>query len=178
MKGSLPMKTPLHAPITAISSLLLVAATSMATSFSGKSGGAGLGYLNSVINERGPLQYFSMFFFFALMGSSILARTKNHYSPSYRSQYKTYILVLIIIGITGTFLGIGSAVAGFSSFLAGTEDIGIIKNAISNVTAGLGTAMDTCLLALFFALIALCRYARLIPRFDNWSKEPATGKKG
>jgi len=53
-----------------------------------------------------------------------------------------------IMGFIGTVQGLGFAVAGFADFLSGAGDLGSIKEAIGNVTIGLGMAFDTTLLAL------------------------------
>ncbi|MGD9873593.1 MAG: hypothetical protein AB7T27_04910 [Kiritimatiellia bacterium] len=53
-----------------------------------------------------------------------------------------------IMGFIGTVQGLGFAVSGFADFLSGAGDLGSIKTAIGNVTAGLGMAFDTTLLAL------------------------------
>jgi len=77
------------------------------------------------------------------------------------SSDSTYALssVLIwaipIMGFIGTVMGLGNAVGGFSSFLAGAADLNSIKGAIGDVTKGLGVAFDTTLLALVLSVIAM-----------------------
>lgn len=65
------------------------------------------------------------------------------------------IWAIPIMGFIGTVMGLGNAVGGFSSFLAGAADLGAIKGAIGNVTKGLGVAFDTTLLALVLSVLAM-----------------------
>jgi len=60
-----------------------------------------------------------------------------------------------IMGFIGTVMGLGSAVSGFSEFLSGAAELGAIKEAIGNVTVGLGVAFDTTLLALVLSVILM-----------------------
>jgi biopolymer transport protein ExbB/TolQ len=65
------------------------------------------------------------------------------------------IWAIPIMGFIGTVMGLGNAVGGFSSFLAGAADLGSIKGAIGDVTKGLGVAFDTTLLALVLSVLAM-----------------------
>ena len=59
-----------------------------------------------------------------------------------------------ILGFIGTVQGLGVAVAGFG-VLGGSADVSAIKNAIGQVTVGLGVAFDTTLLALILTTILM-----------------------
>ena len=52
-------------------------------------------------------------------------------------------------------MGLGGAVSGFSDFLSGAAELSAIKDAIGNVTVGLGVAFDTTLLALVLCVILM-----------------------
>jgi hypothetical protein len=79
-----------------------------------------------------------------------------------------------ILGFIGTVQGLGVAVAGFG-VLGGSADVSAIKNAIGQVTVGLGVAFDTTLLALIlttmlmFPLISFQRKEEgLFGELDNY----------
>ncbi len=59
-----------------------------------------------------------------------------------------------ILGFIGTVQGLGAAVAGFG-VLGGSADVGAIKQAIGQVTVGLGVAFDTTLLALVLTTLLM-----------------------
>lgn len=59
-----------------------------------------------------------------------------------------------ILGFIGTVNGLGQAVAGFG-VLGGSADVGAIKEAIGQVTVGLGVAFDTTLLALILTTLLM-----------------------
>lgn len=59
-----------------------------------------------------------------------------------------------ILGFIGTVQGLGAAVAGFG-VLGGSADVGAIKEAIGQVTVGLGVAFDTTLLALVLTTLLM-----------------------
>ncbi len=69
-------------------------------------------------------------------------------SDSSYALSRVLIWAIPILGFIGTVQGLGGAVSGFSSFLAGSAELSQIKDAIANVTIGLGVAFDTTFLAL------------------------------
>ena len=72
-------------------------------------------------------------------------------SSSSDSSYalaRVLIWAIPILGFIGTVQGLGYAVSGFANFLAGAAELSQIKQAIANVTIGLGVAFDTTFLAL------------------------------
>jgi hypothetical protein len=64
-----------------------------------------------------------------------------------------FIWAIPILGFIGTVLGLGSAVAELSESLGGAESVDEIKVTLQNITANLGTAFDTTLIALIMALL-------------------------
>jgi biopolymer transport protein ExbB/TolQ len=58
-----------------------------------------------------------------------------------------------ILGFLGTVIGIGSSVGQFDGLLGDVQDIDNLRRGLTQVTAGLGTAFDTTLLALSISLI-------------------------
>jgi biopolymer transport protein ExbB/TolQ len=71
---------------------------------------------------------------------------------------KVYIWAMPIVGFIGTVIGIGLAVAEFSSFLTadmGVDDIQKVKGALAEVAGGLSFAFDTTLLGLTASLVAM-----------------------
>ena len=87
-------------------------------------------------------------------GTSEADRDANASDSTYALS-AVLIWAIPIMGFIGTVMGLGNAVGGFSSFLAGAADLGAIKGAIGNVTKGLGVAFDTTLLALVLSVIAM-----------------------
>jgi len=78
-----------------------------------------------------------------------------------------------ILGFLGTVIGIGSAVGQFDSFLTNADDIDVLREGLTTVTGGLGTAFDTTFLALSISLIVMLPLAaverqeqRLLTRID------------
>jgi hypothetical protein len=105
-------------------------------------------------------------------------------SDSTYSNARVLIWAIPILGFIGTVLGLGAAVSGFSSFLS-DESAGLaqIKGAIGDVTAGLGTAFDTTLLALIlsvflmFPLAAVQRKEEdLFVEVDNYLDDTLTSR--
>ncbi len=58
-----------------------------------------------------------------------------------------------ILGFLGTVIGIGASVGQFDGLLADVQDIDNLRRGLTQVTAGLGTAFDTTLLALSISLL-------------------------
>jgi hypothetical protein len=63
--------------------------------------------------------------------------------------------------------GLGSAVAGFASFLQSSAELSAIKGAIANVTIGLGVAFDTTFLALVLTTLLMFPLSSLQRREEN-----------
>ena len=74
------------------------------------------------------------------------ARDSSTSDSSY-SLCRVLIWAIPILGFIGTVMGLAVAVSGFG-VLGGSAEIGAIKQAIGQVTTGLGVAFDTTLLAL------------------------------
>jgi biopolymer transport protein ExbB/TolQ len=68
---------------------------------------------------------------------------------------RVMIWAIPLMGFIGTVVGISSAVAGFTGFLQGAEEIEQVRGAIGNVTTGLAVAFDTTLVALVLSVIAM-----------------------
>lgn len=58
-----------------------------------------------------------------------------------------------ILGFLGTVIGIGASVGQFDGLLSDVQDIDNLRRGLTQVTAGLGTAFDTTLLALSISLL-------------------------
>ncbi len=202
---------------------------------------SGLNYVHSIINERGPVQYFELFMAFMVLALVILksrivrnqlsvvvegpvdldldlsdddeiteARRQVRATDSYSwsilmnridrmlalwlgtkdvgriaswataeserdasasdSSYsiaRVLIWAIPILGFIGTVMGLGSAVAGFSDFLAGGAGLEEIQEAIGDVTQGLGMAFDTTLLALILSVILMFPLSVVQRREEN-----------
>ncbi|MCB1102765.1 MAG: MotA/TolQ/ExbB proton channel family protein [Kiritimatiellae bacterium] len=75
-------------------------------------------------------------------------------SDSSYSLCRVLIWAIPILGFIGTVLGLATAVAGFG-VMGESADISAIKDAISQVTVGLGMAFDTTLLALILVVFLM-----------------------
>lgn len=119
------------------------------------------------------------------LGSKDISRvstwTSTESSNDQSTAESTYSLVNVLVwaipimGFIGTVQGLGAAVSGFSAFLAGAAELSAIKDAIGNVTIGLGVAFDTTLLALIlvtFLMFPLASVQRkeqtLFGEIDNY----------
>ncbi len=71
-----------------------------------------------------------------------------------------------ILGFIGTVQGLGAAVAGFG-VLGGSADVSAIKDAIGQVTVGLGVAFDTTLLALVLTTLLMFPLTSFQRREEN-----------
>ena len=84
-----------------------------------------------------------------------------------------YIIIRIMIwtmpmlGFLGTVLGISVSISGFSGLLSGVSDLTIVKDGLSQVTAGLSTAFDTTLLGIICAI--LCTFLASISERNEQS---------
>jgi biopolymer transport protein ExbB/TolQ len=91
-------------------------------------------------------------------------------SSSSDSSYalaRVLIWAIPILGFIGTVQGLGGAVSGFSNFLAGAAELSQIKDAIANVTVGLGVAFDTTFLALMLVTFLMFPLSSLQRREEN-----------
>lgn len=88
-------------------------------------------------------------------------------SDSSYALSRVLIWAIPILGFIGTVMGLGDAVSGFSSFLSGAADLSSIKGAISDVTAGLGVAFDTTLLALVLSVFVMFPLSAVQRREEN-----------
>lgn len=75
-------------------------------------------------------------------------------SDSSYALTRVLIWAIPILGFIGTVLGLAVAVSGFG-VLGGSAEIGAIKEAIGQVTTGLGVAFDTTLLALLLTVFLM-----------------------
>lgn len=80
---------------------------------------------------------------------------------------RVLIWAIPILGFIGTVVGLGSAVSGFSDFLAGGAGLEEIQAAIGDVTMGLGMAFDTTLLALILSVILMFPLSVIQRREEN-----------
>ncbi len=80
---------------------------------------------------------------------------------------RVLIWAIPILGFIGTVVGLGSAVSGFSDFLAGGAGLEEIQAAIGDVTMGLGMAFDTTLLALILSVILMFPLSVVQRREEN-----------
>lgn len=81
------------------------------------------------------------------------ARDQSASDSSYAIS-RVLMWAIPILGFIGTVQGLGQAVAGFG-VLGGSADVGAIKEAIGQVTVGLGVAFDTTLLALILTTLLM-----------------------
>jgi biopolymer transport protein ExbB/TolQ/uncharacterized protein YoxC len=91
-------------------------------------------------------------------------------SAAFDSTYST-VRVLIwaipIMGFIGTVMGLGGAISGFGDFLSGSAELSAIKDAIGQVTMGLGVAFDTTLLALVLSVLLMFPLSSVQRREEN-----------
>ena len=88
--------------------------------------------------------------------SSVLAaqeRTDEEHIDSSFVLVNTLNWIIPILGFIGTVLGLGMAIGGFGETVKDSSDIEAIKNSITGITSGLGTAFDTTLVALVLVVI-------------------------
>ncbi|MFT5128459.1 MAG: biopolymer transport protein ExbB/TolQ [Rhodothermales bacterium] len=86
-----------------------------------------------------------------LMGSQSEIDASAIYS-SY-ALIKVFVWAIPILGFVGTVMGISEAISSFSNTLDQADDIEVLMGSIGKVTAGLGVAFDTTLVALVMSLI-------------------------
>jgi hypothetical protein len=88
-------------------------------------------------------------------------------SDSSYTVARVLIWAIPILGFIGTVMGLGQAVSGFADFLAGAAELSQIKEAIGNVTVGLGVAFDTTLLALILSVFLMFPLSSVQRREEN-----------
>lgn len=66
-----------------------------------------------------------------------------------------FIWAIPILGFLGTVIGISGAVGQFSATLQSASDIGALKESLNGITAGLGVAFDTTLVALAMSILIM-----------------------
>ena len=71
------------------------------------------------------------------------------------TMLRVFIWAIPILGFIGTVLGIGASVSGFSGAVASASNLDVMKDSIGMVTAGLGIAFDTTLLALVMSIFIM-----------------------
>ncbi|GAB4136002.1 MotA/TolQ/ExbB proton channel family protein [Thermopirellula anaerolimosa] len=69
------------------------------------------------------------------------------------SLVQGFVWAIPVLGFIGTVLGLSQSIGAFSQVLAGGGDVSSLTQGLRSVTAGLGTAFDTTLVALIAALI-------------------------
>lgn len=88
-------------------------------------------------------------------------------SDSSYALARVLIWAVPILGFIGTVQGLGYAVSGFAQFLGGAAELTQIKQAIANVTVGLGVAFDTTFLALILVTFLMFPLSSLQRREEN-----------
>ncbi|MBN1268786.1 MAG: MotA/TolQ/ExbB proton channel family protein [Kiritimatiellae bacterium] len=88
-------------------------------------------------------------------------------SDSSYAVARVLIWAIPILGFIGTVQGLGQAVSGFADFLAGAAELSQIKEAIGNVTIGLGVAFDTTFLALILSTLLMFPLSFVQRREEN-----------
>lgn len=90
--------------------------------------------------------------------ASILESQSGIDSDSVDSSFTllhVFIWAIPILGFLGTVIGISQAVGQFSATLQSASDIGALKESLNGITAGLGVAFDTTLVALTMSILIM-----------------------
>jgi biopolymer transport protein ExbB/TolQ len=74
-------------------------------------------------------------------------------SQSSFSLPKVILWAIPLLGFIGTVIGMSSAVGSFDAVLSNADNVDGLKNGLTKVTSGLGTAFDTTYLALVVSVI-------------------------
>ncbi|MBW0166186.1 MAG: MotA/TolQ/ExbB proton channel family protein [Vulcanococcus sp.] len=74
-------------------------------------------------------------------------------SQSSFSLPKVLLWAIPLLGFIGTVIGMSSAVGSFDAVLSNADNVDGLKNGLTKVTSGLGTAFDTTYLALVVSVI-------------------------
>lgn len=88
--------------------------------------------------------------------ASIISVQEKKDMDTIESSYwliNTQMWIIPILGFIGTVLGLGVAISGFSDTVKSSTDISVIKESITGITGGLGTAFDTTLVSLVLVVI-------------------------
>ncbi len=91
---------------------------------------------------------------------------------------KVLLWAIPLLGFIGTVLGMSSAVGSFDEVLGNADNVEGLKNGLTQVTSGLGTAFDTTYLALVISVIMAFplnsverREERLLNQIDGFIRE-------
>jgi len=71
------------------------------------------------------------------------------------TMLRVFIWAVPILGFIGTVVGIGDAVGSFSASIETAQEIEVIKQSLGGVTAGLGFAFNTTLIALVMSILLM-----------------------
>ncbi len=99
--------------------------------------------------------------------ASLESQRDGSESDSSYALTRALIWAIPILGFIGTVLGLGGALAAFSSVAAGAVELGQIKEAIAGATGGLGVAFDTTLLALLLVTVLMFPLSSVQRREEN-----------
>ena len=93
------------------------------------------------------------------------SETREYFNTASESDYSKsesgfaminyFTWLLPTLGFIGTVMGIGAGIAGFAAIISNASDFESIKEALPTVTATLGTAFDTTLLALLLSVLVV-----------------------
>ena len=91
---------------------------------------------------------------------------------------KVLLWAIPLLGFIGTVLGMSAAVGSFDEVLGNADNVEGLKNGLTQVTSGLGTAFDTTYLALLISVIMAFplnsverREERLLNQIDGFIRE-------
>jgi len=80
---------------------------------------------------------------------------------------KFLIWAVPILGFVGTVVGIASAIGNFDSIVQGSENLAAIKGQMGGITASLGIAFETTLIALVMSAIMMLAFAVVQKREED-----------
>lgn len=86
-------------------------------------------------------------------GLTSQAENDEAYLNSTYTILKGFVWAIPVLGFIGTVLGLAQSVGGFGDVVAQGASVEVLKSSLGGVTAGLGTAFETTLIALVAALI-------------------------
>ena len=109
----------------------------------------------------------------SLIGTWSSSESDREFDATGSSHVLANVMLAMIpmLGFIGTVLGLSGAVSNFSQFLSGSVEMSQIKDALRDVTAGLGTAFDTTLLALVLSIALTFPMALMIRRENDLLSE-------
>ena len=120
-------------------------------------------HIYSLINNRGPAQWFILYLIFRNISATMLAKRRAFLPDMHFRQAFAFSLFPFFIGLIGTVQGLGAAVSGFGHFLgngAGTTDQ--IKSAVYEIFTGIGISLDTLFLGLLGTIMCLGLYVQAL----------------